>query len=80
MHGNNQEDSDKEIWGNGPTRKEDNTLKIGFQNIGMQKVSHKAFESTENATHISLHPYDVHIFCEHGLNQTKMKQEDHWQN
>ena len=55
LYGNSQEANNTEIWGYNPERKAENTIQIGFQNIGMQKISHKAYKLIENSKHISNH-------------------------
>ena len=67
-----------ENWGNNPDNKHDGSFRIGFQNIGMQQLSAKSFNATSTTRHILSHLYDIFLFAEHGLNQSKMQAQDHW--
>ena len=78
LHGQIQEQQDRERWGNNPDMKSQNAIRIGFQNIGVQQTSGNSFRSISTSNHISKHPYDAFLFCEHGMNPTKLQPRDHW--
>ena len=73
-----QTHDDKEQWGNNPELKNDDTIRIGFQNIGMQQISCCTFNAMSTSQHIHNHPYDAFLIGEHGMNLTKIPPEDHW--
>ena len=70
--------NDNEEWGSPFTAKKESHIRIGFQNIGSQRINRKDYHSEATTKHIVDSPYDAFLFAEHGLNLVKLPPYQSW--